>query len=249
MNKLALAIVLAALISQAAGCVVEVADRGDDDPGAEVASISARWSLRNMIDGAVTACPQGFDTVEVIAQAIDDAGEPVGDVHADLFDCSRRTGTSTALFPDLYQVWIEVRSHDLSLLYAQSLSQYIDVREFDQKFSTEVLNDGGYFQLAWDLVGRTSNRPVACSQVVGLDTITAVSASIADAQRVYDDNLVCEDHATVTGGLLQGTYTISLDVIAADMSISAAPTLTNKVISGQNRVTDLGHIAIPIDGL
>jgi hypothetical protein len=248
MNKLALAIGLAALASQAAGCVLEITDRGHDGADEAVASISARWSLRNMLDGAVTACPQGFDTVQVFAQAVDDSGQPLGDGHVDLFDCSDRSGISSALIPELYQVWIEVRSHDLSTLYAQSLSQYLDVRDFDQQLTTELLNDGGYFQLAWDLVGAATNRPLGCSQIPGFDGITAISTSIADARRVYDDDLICENHATVSGGLLQGTYTIAIDAMAADRSIGKVTGLTNQVIYGQNRVTDLGHIVIPIQG-
>lgn len=249
MRKLALVLALAAA-SQAAGCVIEVndRDRGDDGSGGAVASISARWSLRNMLDGAVTGCPRGFDTVQVFAQSVDGSGAPTGDVHVDLFDCEARNGTSSELWPDLYQVWVEVRSHDLATLYAQSLSQFVDVRDFDQKFSAELLNDGGYFQLSWDLVGSKSGRTLDCADVAGLNTITAISTSIADARRVYDDSLVCEDHTTVTGGLLQGAYTIDIEARAGGQSIGGTASLTNQVISGQNRVTDLGHIAIPING-
>lgn len=246
MTKLALATAVAALAAQA-GCIIETSDRYDEPLAA--ASISARWSFRNMVDGAATACPSGFDTVQVVAQAIDVFGEPIDGPVVDLFDCGRRTGTSSELIPDLYLVLVEVRSSDLTRLYAQSLSQIIDVRDYDQKFSVDILNDGGYFQLSWDLVGAASNRPLGCSQIPGLDGITAISTNITDARFAYLDELVCEDHATVTSGLLQGTYTVELDVLAGDRSIGKAATLTNQVISGQNRVTDLGHIIIPIEGL
>lgn len=253
MNKLALVTLMAAtLVSQAAGCIIQPADRdygGGGGGGGEVATISARWSLRNMIDGATTACPAGFDTVELIAQPIDEYGYAVADPSIDLFDCNSRTGISTDLVPDVYQVWIEVRSHDLATLYAQSLSQVLDVRLADQGFSADILNDGGYFQLSWDLVGKTTNRPIDCAEVPGLQSIKALSTSISDAQRAYDDELVCEDHFAVTGGLLRGAYTITIDAMAVDKSLGRAATLTNKVIEGQNRVTDLGHILIPIDGL
>jgi hypothetical protein len=261
MNKLALATVMTTLISQAAGCIIQD-DRnlggGIDDggfgsggggQGGEVATISARWSLHNMIDGAATACPAGFDTVQVIALPVDDNGDATAEPSIDLFDCKARTGISTDLVPDVYQVWIEVRSRDLTTLYAQSLSQVIDVREADQGFSADILNDGGYFQLAWDLVGKTTKRPLDCAQVAGINAIKAISTSVADAHRAYDDKLTCEDHSTVTGGLLQGTYTISIDAMAGDKSLGKATTLTNKVIEGHNRVTDLGLITIPIDGL
>jgi hypothetical protein len=256
MNKLTLVTVMAALVSQAAGCIVhserDPGGGGGDDGGGgpvDVAAISARWSLRNMIDGATTMCPAGFDTVQLIALPIDANGDPVAEPSVDLFDCKTRTGITTDLVPDVYRVWLEVRSHDLATLYAQSLSQVLDVRQTDEVFSADILNDGGYFQLSWDLIGKATNRPLDCAQVAGLDTLKTISTSVADARRAYDDELVCEDHTTVTGGLLQGAYTISIGAMAGDRLLGKAATLTNKVIGGQNRVTDLGLITIPIDGL
>jgi len=260
MNKLALATVMTTLISQAAGCIIQD-DRsldggggfGDDGggggQGSEVATISARWSLHNMVDGAATACPAGFDTVQVMAQPIDKNGDPTAEPLIDLFDCKEKTGISTDLVPDVYQVWIEIRSRDLTTLYAQSLSQVLDTRQADQTFVADILNDGGYFQLSWDLVGKITKRPLDCAQIAGISAIKAISTSVANTQRAYDDKLTCEDHSTVTGGLLQGTYTIAIDAMAGDKSLGKATTLTNKVIEGHNRVTDLGLITIPIDGL
>lgn len=248
MNKLALATVMTTLVSQAAGCIIETTDRPYyDDP--ELAAISARWSLRNMVDGATTACPRGFDTVRLIVHPIDDRGNLVGEPAIDLFDCEARVGLATDLFPDIYQVWLEVMSRDLRQTYAQSLSQIVDVRNVDETFSTEVLNDGGYFQLSWDLVGRTSNRPVECSQVAGLQTIKAVSTSIATATRAYDDSFLCEDHFAVSGGLLEGSYTIAIEALAGDKSVGKAAPLTMQKIAGQNSVTDLGTVSIPVDGM
>ena len=159
MTKLALATVVT-LGSQAAGCIIQSDRHHDDGPGVEVATISARWSLRNMIDGATTRCPAGFDTVELFAQPVDDSGDPTGDPAIDLFDCDAPAGLSTDLAPDVYRVWIEVRSHDLSTLYAQSLSQVRDVRLADEQLTATILNDGGYFQLSWDLIGKTTNRAI-----------------------------------------------------------------------------------------
>jgi hypothetical protein len=252
MNKLALTtIMMTMLAAQAAGCVVHTRDRDGSGGGGgrDVAAISARWSLRNMADGATTLCPAGFDTVQLIAQAVDDAGNPVGDPAVDLFDCDSRTGESAGLTPDVYQVWIEVWSHDLGTMYAQSLSQVLDVRRLDQPFAVDILNDGGYFQLAWDLVEKTSNRPLECSQLASLGTIKLHSVSIVDARFAYDDELACEDHAGVTRGLLQGPYSIAIEATAGDMSVGKAATLMNRTIKGQNSITDLGLITIPIDGL
>ena len=246
MNKLVLA-TMVTLVSQAAGCIIE--DRGGNHGGSvEVATISARWSLRNMVDGATTVCPDGFDTVRLIMQPIDANGDAVGDAAEDRFDCDDRGGVATDLFPDVYQVWIEVTSHDLKKLYAQSLSQILDVTKVDESFGAEVLNDGGYFQLGWDLVGKTSNRPVACSQVTGLETIKAISTSVASATRAYDDSFVCDDHFAVSGGLFEGDYTIAINALSGAKSVGNM-TLQTQTIQGQNQVTNIGTIAIPIDGM
>jgi hypothetical protein len=246
MNKLALATVIL-LVSQAAGCVVHTDDR-DRGHSVDVATISADWSLRNMVDGAITQCPVGFDTAQLIILPVDSNGNPTGAQAEDLFRCVDGRGTATDLVPDIYQVWIEIRTNDLRSLYAQSLSQILDLRVNDQKFSTELLNDGGYFQLGWDLIGKTSNRPVNCSQVAGLQTLKSVSTNMASSTFTYDDSFVCDDGAAVSGGLLQGDYTITIDAVAGDKSVGKAPTLTGK-IDGQNQVTDLGTIAIPVEGL
>lgn len=248
MTNLAHTTLMAALVSQAAACVVHTHD-GDRGGGTDLATISAHWSLRNMADGATTRCPAGFDTVELFAQAVDGNGDAVADPSVDLFDCDAPSGLSTDLDPDVYRVWIEVRSHDLSALYAQSLSQVMDVRQTDEQFTTDILNDGGYFQLSWDLIGKTTNRPIDCAQAPGADSILAVSTSVTDARRIYDDRRRCDDHTGVSDGLLQGAYTIAIDAMAGDRSIGKAMTLTNRVIASQNRITDLGHIVIPIDGL
>jgi hypothetical protein len=247
MTKLALATVTL-LASQAAGCIIHTNDRDRGDHQVDVATISAQWSLRNMADGATTPCPVGFDTAQLIALPIDANGNQIGDEAIDLFNCSNGTGRATDLVPDIYQVWVEIRSSDLRSLYAQSLSQVLDLRDADDKFTTELLNDGGYFQLAWDLIGKNTNRPVNCSQVAALNTLSAVSTNIASATFTYDDTFVCEDHSAVSGGLLQGSYTIAIDAIAGDKSVGKATTLTGKVNS-QNQITDLGTISIPIEGL
>src|SRR5256885_1847454 len=105
MTKLALATVVT-LAWQATGCIVET-DRhhGDHGPGVEVATISARWSLRNMVDGASTACPAGFDTVRLFMLPIDANGDPLDDAAEDRFDCGARAGVATDLFPGVYRVW------------------------------------------------------------------------------------------------------------------------------------------------
>jgi hypothetical protein len=145
----------------------------------------------------------------------------------------------------VYQVWLEVWTHDLSKLYAQSLSQILDVRVADDRFDADILNDGGFFQLSWDLVDPVTHRPLGCARA-GSDGIHAVSTSVADAHRVYDDVRPCDDHTSVTDGLLAGTYTVTLDAMAGDHAVGSTMTLTDQKIEPRNHVTDLGMILLPV---
>ncbi|HEX4421484.1 MAG TPA: hypothetical protein VH165_26395 [Kofleriaceae bacterium] len=249
MTHFARTIGIATLAALAGGCVIHTTDRdGGGVLGDDVATISARWTLRNMADGAATVCPAGYDTVELIAQPVDDAGQPTGAQVVDLFDCNDGLGESTELAPGVYQAWIEVRSHDLLALYAQSLSQIFDVRKLNQTFFTDILNDGGYFQLSWALVGKTTGQPVDCADLDGLTTIHAISVNAADPERTYDDQLACGDHTAVTSGLLQGSYNLTINAEAAGVPAGGALTLSGQQIAGQNHITDLGLITIFVDG-
>lgn len=253
MTKLALMLATATLMAAQAACVIHTDDRGHGGGGGggggggsvEIATIDARWSLRNMVDGAVTRCPVGFDTVEVLAQAIDADGVPLDDPNVDLFDCATGAGRVTDLLPDVYQVWLEVRSHDRAQLYAQSLSQVIDVRTADQTFSTDVLNDGGYFQLSWDLVGGATRRPLTCAQA-GIDGVRATSSS---SSRIYEDRRACDDATGISEGLLQGPYTLTIEATAAGTTHGSLVLPTTVTIAGQNRITDVGTVSIPVVGL
>lgn len=243
-----LAVGAAALATQAAACVIHTgeADRDIGDDTA-VATIAARWSLRNLADGAVTGCPAGFDIARLVAQPIDASGAASGAPVENLFDCGAQIGETTGLAPDRYRVWIEIRSRDLAALYGQSLPQLLDVRAAHQPFATELLNDGGYFQLSWSLVGAVSGRPLDCSQLVGLDGIAVASAPEGDTHRVHVDQRLCDEHASVSAGLLAGGYAVTIEARAGEQWLGGA--LIFELISSQNRVTDLGNFTLAIDGL
>lgn len=250
MNKLALASVMTAMMIQATGCIIETRDDDDfpPDPPIEVATISSSWALRNMSDGASTQCPSGFESVQMFMQAVDPDGTPVGQPAMDVFDCDTFRGVATDLYPDVYQTWIELRSFDLRTLYAQSLSQILDVRDDDKKFETELLNDGGYFMLQWDLIGADTNRKLTCDQLA-LDKIQTVSTRIATPNFAYDDSFACNDHFAVSAGLLEGSYDIQIDAFSGNTAVGPGPLLTARPIRRQNEVTDLGMVLIPIENM
>jgi hypothetical protein len=72
---------------------------------------------------------------------------------------------------------------------------------------------------------------------------------VTDARWIYDVRRRCADHTGVSDGLLQGAYTITIDAMAGDRSLGKATTFTGTMIGGQNHITDLGTVIVPIDGL
>ncbi|HEU0035783.1 MAG TPA: hypothetical protein VFQ53_34460 [Kofleriaceae bacterium] len=237
-----LAVVL--VVSQATACVIY-----DDTEPVEAASITARWSFHNIATDKTTACPAGFDTVALNNQELDVDGRPIGQPYIDLFDCADGSGISAPLAPSVYQTWISVTNTDGTQTYADSLSAIVDVIDTDKTFTASILNDGGYFQLSWDLVGATSNQPLACSDVPGLASIESIGTSIASPDIAAADKFTCGDHAGVTGGFLQGAYTVSITALDRnDRALSEPVNLANQKIAARNRVTDLGHVEIPITG-
>ena len=239
MKNLALACILAGV---ATGCVVH------EDDGyyyEEDALITGEWSFVNIATETETGCPSGFGTVRMISQPLDSRLSPIGEPFIDLFDCSAGRHTSAALPPDIYQVWLEVVTDDSRALYAQSTSKIVDVIERDAVFSAQILNDGGYFLLDWQLRGEDSNQTLSCA---GVDSIE-IASTLASSTAAVADKFDCADHSGLTAGLLNGTYTISVAALGTDdRSLGTAPAQSNRVIRDRNQVTDLGLITIPIAG-
>jgi hypothetical protein len=237
---------IALVASQAAGCIIE---SGDDDDGGEFALVSATWSVRSAVSNSDVGCPPGYDTAALYNQPVDANGNNVGAVVVDLFNCADGAGTSAPLDPGLYLTWVEIANHDNTDVFAQSLSAFVDVTVSDKTFNAQILADGGYFKLAWDLVGDTTGDSLTCAEAAATG-VEAIGTDVSDANNSNSDIFDCEDFSGITAGYAAGTYTVSVAALGAgDASIGTAPALTNQVISDHNEVTDLGMINIPIDGL
>ena len=65
-----------------------------------------------------------------------------------------------------------------------------------------------------------------------------------------EDKFDCERGGAYTGGLVAGSYTVSIAALnAASQSVGTVPALTNQAIRAPNKTTDLNLVTIPIDGL
>jgi hypothetical protein len=242
MKKLVLGSLIALTATQAAGCVIE---SGGDD-----AFITANWTFRNEATGTTTGCPAGFDTVALYNQEVTASGSPFGSPIIDLFDCAAGSGTSAPLPATLFKSWIEVTDHNNNSVYAQSTEAYVDVTVSDKSFNAQILNDGGYFFLAWNLYGASSNADLSCAQAGAAGGVEAIGTDVSDSSNSNSDQFDCEDLANYTAGYRAGTYTVSVAALnAADQGLGTPTNLTNKVIGTHNAITNLGTVEIPITGL
>lgn len=244
MKKLVLGSLIAIVASQLAGCIITTGDDTED------AYVSATWDIRSLASNASIPCPPTFDTAAVYNQPVNSAGQSVGSPIIDLFNCSDRAGTSAPLPPQQYLTWVEITNSNNTSVYAKSLSAYVDVTVSDKTFNAQILDDGGYFQFAWDLRGATSNAPLTCAQAglaggapAGIQLQAFISGSNQSSADIFD----CEDLGGITAGYISASYDVLIDAIDPD-PIGSAPTISSRIES-PNKVTNLGTVMIPITGL
>ena len=249
---------MALVASQAVGCIIS-SDSND------VGHIAATWHVDSVAsDGTVspTLCPAGIDTAALYTVAASSDGTAIAnctvangtDCFIDLFNCDDNSGVSSALPAQNYLTWIELTNHDGSQVYTTSTEEFVDITNVDRQFDTEILVDGGYFELSWSLIGASTQAPLTCS---GTAASTAnggsveTTATIVGTSAALSDKFNCEDHFGYSAPLPWGTYTIEVDALdSSDAAISEPTTIDNKVIgSTPNSITKLGHIQIPITGM
>lgn len=245
MKNLVLASLIALAASQAAGCIITT---GDDD-GGEDAFISATWSLREeATNNNNVSCPPGFDTAALYNQPVDANGNNAGPVIIDLFDCAAKAGTSAPLPPTTYLTWVEIANTNNTQVYAKSLSAYVDVTVSDKTFNTQILVDGGYFEVKWGLVDAANNNaPISCAAAAA-DGVETIGSLVSNPSMANSDIFDCEDERGITAGYTEGTYTVSVHALnASDQQLGDSVVLDNRVIEAPNLVTDLGTVMVPID--
>ena len=254
MKKLVLGTLIALAVTQAAGCVIV---SGDD--GGDYAHVSATWEIKTLGTSQTLTCPPGYTTAALFNQAIDSAGRPIGScAHSsdnnestcfvDLFDCGAHAGTSFPLPPTEYMTWVSITDDSTSSVWASGVPAYLNVAAVDLTYNAQLLEDGGYFYVAWDLRRMSDNSPVSCS-AAGADGAD-LTATVANSTESKTDVWDCVDGANYTSGLRAATYTVVLSALnTSDQSIGEALELTNKTIGRQNAITNLGTVQIPIRNL
>jgi hypothetical protein len=229
-----------ALLIALAGCSSS-ADDADD------AFITARWKVIHLATNMEIPCPPGFATAVLHSVPIDETGADAGMDRVDMFDCASGKGTSAPLAPGIYRSWIEITDSTMADVFATSLAETVDITTDDRSFTTQVLEDGGYFKMRWKLVGETSGDELTCDQAGATNGIEAVVTEISTPSNSASDLFECEAPDGITGGYLAGSYTISVSALGPDDEpAGTAPDLTDQVVEARNAVTDLGVVTIPI---
>jgi hypothetical protein len=245
MKKLVLGALIAA--TSFTGCT---SDSGPDDPVDTDSVVKVNWEFTHLATNAARSCPTDFTTATVVSQSIDPVTHlGTGLKVKDKFDCSAGTGSLT-LPPDTYLIWVEITKANGdtgSNFYAQSEEFFVDTTLGDASFDTEILDDGGYFFLEWDLADAVTLQPLSCSAAGvashGIRTIASTPASSVD----LEDTFPCTDHFGTTDGLVAGNYMITVQAESAGGTILGEPQTISDTIEAPNKLTDLGLFVLPID--
>jgi DNA uptake protein ComE-like DNA-binding protein len=210
-------------------------------------TLSVSWRVGELATSQNVGCPPGYDTIALTSQPVDAQDRPEGPAVVDLFDCAAGMHDSAPLPAGRYWVGISITDASGVVSYAKSTTAIVDLTQTNQSASFRIYKDGGYFALGWNLVGRTSNAALTCSQLPDLDSIEVVAIR-SGTSTVVSDLFSCDAGSGLTAGLLGGDYMVS--VSAVDMTAAAlgrSEPMTRQV-GELNRVTDLGPVTIPIDG-
>lgn len=241
-------LLLAALASQTTGCIITSDDTSD------YATINADWSFHTVNPQGMLSppnnCPAGFDTVALHSQEVDASGRAIGSEVIDLFDCVDMRNFSDPLPPGVYETYVSVTSTGGANVYADSISALVDVTTADKTFSAQLVDNGGYFKVGWDLRRQGTAAPISCANLAATDGV-GITATLASNSSIFvPDDFDCVDGETFsvfTDALAKGVYNVAIQAInAQSAAIGPATVLANKSIGDRNAVTDLGVVTLDV---
>ncbi len=253
MKKVVLGMFIAAVTSQAAGCIFVSDDDGDgntDDIGEEaVIDVGWEWLQADPTTGAVSAatCPPNT-IIDVHTQEVDANGNPLpGAVElVDRYDCTVNNGLTDPLPPGRLAVFIAGSGGAGNFT---SFTQFVDLTTENQVVDFELIANGGFIQFAWELVGADTSADLTCADVSDLDGIGAL-VTVAGETTAFDFQYDCVDGFGTTDPLAADDYVISIDAFnAANESIAEMPFNQNVTVGAPNDIVEIGLVQIPISGL
>ena len=211
---------------ECSACVIDVVPR----------MIDVTWQFRALTTASNTSCPVGAESAEVSTTQVDAAGAAIGPERTDPFPCS--VGAAGIPFEiDQLGGLVEttVRFSGPNGSYGASLPEIVDVTLMDREVPFVVFTDAGYVALEWSLSG------VSCADDGTGNTIDDLEVTTTNMQKTYVDHFACEDAHGLTGGVLAGSYSVTVRAMSQDTEVAVA-TMTGVVVGDHNRVTSLGVI-------
>jgi hypothetical protein len=207
--------------------------------------VSATWAIRSL-DGAPQPCPDGYDTVAVVATLLDADGFDADVPEVELFPCTANAGVVTGLPAGRYEVRIAVQDAAATMTYASSVPEHVDLTRTDGMFYAEILTDGGYARIGWSLlanVGIPSHNPITCEDA---GIVNARLTSQRDDGGGTDTSVCpCDGHdgACTSNGLAPGLRAYTLDFL--DASDRVVETVSSAArITAPNGLYDVGYAVV-----
>lgn len=245
MKKLVLTAVMAAGISQAAGCIITSDDTNDRNP-----VITANINLSNQGPGPLVCVndssdPRGQDGLRVNARVHGTQGEGVSDV----YNCTVVALQTPPLpdGPEVYDIWVD---YITDRGFPQDPSQWVVVDTTD--YVTVDVTDGndiavdadlaignGFFNPIWSITDSGGTPVTSCPPGSGV----SITSTISGTSTAYDDEFNCEDgfsnpNGTYTDPLPLDDYTIAADLNDAngDPIDTGASTGNGTILDGNSYV-------------
>jgi hypothetical protein len=251
MKKLVLgSLLLAALVSQTTGCII-TSDDGDDDIGDEFARMDVEWSFVD-VDASGrpirdNGCPAGYGSVTLHNQQFDPVtDQDIGPEILDVFDCVDEANFTDELDPGVYESFLSVTNGIGGPLYASSISAIVDVTATDKTFTSQIVDNGGYFRVDWDLRRQGSNALLACRDVANIDGVE-ITATLSGTSTAVVDTFDCEDGFGYSAAVREGNYVVKVDALnTSDQAIGPGALLNNKTVGIRNDIEDLGIVQLQI---
>lgn len=207
-------------------CVIDVTQR----------MINVSWQFRALTTASETSCPAGAENAIVSTIQVDATGAAIAQERTDPFPCSVGAGGIPFEVDELGGlVRTSVRFAGPSGSYGASLPEIVDVTQMDRNVPFVVFTDAGYVVLEWSLSG------VTCDDDGEGNAIEDLEVTTMNAQKTYVDHFTCEDAQGITGGVLAGTYDVTVRAMSQDVEVASA-TVSGVVVGGRNQVSSLGVI-------
>lgn len=234
MKNLVLSALVAAAVSQAAGCIIIADDEPLDN------KISAIWNYKR-VGVTQPSCPAGADGVRLMVQSLPSQAEYVSQ-----FGCNQPVLTD--YFPNgRYRIWTELTLGNQA--YAQSLAVEMDIFDEDVDLTFDIHEDRGYLLSSWTLAGATSGNALSCAQVPALANI-ALDATRQGTTLLTSSLMACPPGSGFSVAMDAATYTGAYSAVnGAQARISNTVERTNLQVRDRNQVTTAGSVIIPITGM